>query len=423
MDSAPTIPESPHPVSAHERIDLIDVVRGFALFGVLLANLVWITTDVVLTDARLSQLPTAPLDRVVKPLVVFFVDHKFYTLFSFLFGLGFGIQLSRTEQRGYNMAAIYARRVSILAVIGLMHIALVWYGDILLVYAVGGFGLLVIRHWNARVLLVLAFTLALFARAAVGVFPPVADASHSPYVDAEAKEDADKERKLAIFDGSSYPAIARENASFYYRDIVARGIWLFLLPQVFARFILGLYVGRRGWARRTTEVLPTLRRLLPWAIAVGVLGNGTAMLIEQLQHANVLGPDSYWVHANAPVEEAGILALAFGYLIVLVLLFHRSATWCRRLGYLAPVGRMALTNYLTHSVLYFVLFTGVGFGLYGVVGPALCVGLAFVIFAAQMAFSRWWLGRYRFGPAEWMWRSLTYRQMQPMRASVPTRAA
>jgi uncharacterized protein len=84
---------------------------------------------------------------------------------------------------------------------------------------------------------------------------------------------------------------------------------------------------------------------------------------------------------------------------------------------------MALTNYLTHSVLYFVLFTGVGFGLYGVVGPALCVGLAFVIFAAQMAFSRWWLGRYRFGPAEWMWRSLTYRQMQPMRAPVPTRTA
>jgi len=72
MDLARTIREGPHPVSAHERIDLIDVVRGFALFGVLLANLVWITTDVVLTDARLSQLPTAPLDRIVKPLVVFF---------------------------------------------------------------------------------------------------------------------------------------------------------------------------------------------------------------------------------------------------------------------------------------------------------------------------------------------------------------
>ena len=169
MTVTPTIPEAPHPVSAHERIDLIDVVRGFALFGVLLANLVWITTDVVLTDARLSQLPTAPLDRIVEPLVVFFVDHK-NTLFSFLFGLGFAIQLSRAEERRHNVVAVYARRVSILAVIGLLHIALVWYGDICLVYAIGGFGLLAVRHWNARLLIILAFTLALFARAAVGVF-------------------------------------------------------------------------------------------------------------------------------------------------------------------------------------------------------------------------------------------------------------
>ena len=84
---------------------------------------------------------------------------------------------------------------------------------------------------------------------------------------------------------------------------------------------------------------------------------------------------------------------------------------------------MALTNYLTHSVLYFVLFTGVGLGLYGEVGPASCVALAVVIFAAQMTFSGWWLARYRFGPAEWVWRTLTYRQRQPMRARVPTRTA
>ena len=423
MTVTPTIPEAPHPVSAHERIDLIDVVRGFALFGVLLANLVWITTDVVLTDARLSQLPTAPLDRIVEPLVAFFVDHKFYTLFSFLFGLGFAIQLSRAEERRHNVVAVYARRVSILAVIGLLHIALVWYGDILLVYAIGGFGLLAVRHWNARLLIILAFTLALFARAAVGVFPLIAGASGTAQVDGEVEEDADKERKLAIFDGASYRAIARENASFYYRDIVAGSVGLFLLPQVFARFIFGLYVGRRNWARRTTELRPILRRLLPWTIAVGVVGNGTALVIDHLQHAKVLGPDSYWVHAAAPVEEAGILALALAYLSALVLLFHRSATWHRRLGYLAPVGRMALTNYLTHSVLYFVLFTGVGLGLYGEVGPASCVALAVIIFAAQMTFSGWWLARYRFGPAEWVWRTLTYRQRQPMRARVPTRTA
>jgi uncharacterized protein len=145
------------------------------------------------------------------------------------------------------------------------------------------------------------------------------------------------------------------------------------------------------------------------------------MLSEQLQDRNVLGRDSFWVHAVAPVEEAGILALAFAYLSVLVLLFHRNATWRRRLGHLAPVGRMALTNYLTQSVLYFVLFTGVGFGLYGEVGPAWCVGLAMIIFAVQMTFSKWWLARYRFGPAEWAWRTLTYGQLQRMREPASAR--
>ena len=199
MDLGRPIGTSPHPVSVHERIDLLDVVRGFALFGVLLANLVWITTDVVLTDARLSQLPTAPLDRIVKPLVVLFVDHKFYTLFSFLFGLGFAIQLSRGEERRYNVVAVYGRRVSILAVIGLLHIAFIWYGDILLVYAIGGFGLLAVRHWNTRLLLTLALALALFARAAVGVSPPIARAPDSPYVDAESKENAEKEMSSNSF--------------------------------------------------------------------------------------------------------------------------------------------------------------------------------------------------------------------------------
>lgn len=422
MALTPTNGESPHPVSAHERIDLIDVVRGFALFGVLLANLVWITTDVVLTDARVSQLPTAPLDRIVKPLVVLLVDHKFYTLFSFLFGLGFAIQLSRAEESGYSAVAVYGRRVAILAVIGLLHVALVWYGDILLVYAIGGFGLLAVRHWNTRLLVVLALALALFARAIVAVSPPIAGAPDGSPIDAELKENAEKERQLAIFDGTSYLAIARENAAIYYRDIVAGGVGLFLLPQVFGRFMLGLYVGRRNWARRTTELLPTLRRLLPWAIGVGVVGNGTAMLLEQLQDGQVLGRHSFWVAAGAPVEEAGILALAFAYLSVLVLLFHHSVAWRRRLGYLAPVGRMALTNYLTQSVLYLVVLTGVGFGLYGEVGPAWCVGLALIIFAAQMAFSAWWLACYRFGPAEWLWRTLTYGQWQPMRKGVPRTA-
>ncbi len=415
MDSAARRHESLHPVCAHERIDLLDVVRGFALFGVLLANLVWLTTDIVLSDARLSQLPTAPLDRMVKPLIVFFVDHKFYTIFSFLFGLGFALQLSRAEERGYSLPAVYARRVSILGIIGLLHITLLWYGDILFVYALAGAGLLIVRHWNSRRLIAIAFALALFARAAVGVIPVIASGPDRVQVDAETTQDLDKDRKLAIFSGDSYRAIARENVALYFTEFVASGVGVVFGLQVFARFLLGLYVGRRNWPRRLSELRPHLRRLLPWAVGVGVIGNGTTLLLTQFQDLQLLDRDSPWVYATAPLEEAGILALAFAYVSALALLFDRGPAWRRRLGHLAPVGRMALTNYLTHSVLYVVLFTGVGFGLYGNVGPTFCVALAIVIFAAQMVVSQWWLARYRFGPAEWVWRSLTYGDWQPMR--------
>jgi len=415
MELARVTPAHLEPVSSHERLDLVDIVRGFALFGVLLANLVWTTTDELLTDVRLSQLPTAPVDRIVKPLVVFFIDHKFITLFSFLFGLGFAIQLSRARDRGRDVVAIYARRLSILAIIGVLHVAVLWFGDILLIYAVTGFGLLVVRRFNGGVLIILALVLTLLPSVATGLYPRMTGGSAQAEASAQADDDADKERRLAIFDGESYMAIARDDISHFFGDMLSRGVALTIVPLVFARFIFGLYVGRRNWPQRTANLLPVLWRLLPWAAVVGVLGTTVSVLREHLQHTQALRPDSLWVTVTAPIEEIGVLTMSFSYLSVLVLLFHRSVTWRRRLGHLAPVGRMALTNYLTQSLLYLLLFSGVGFGLYGEVGPAICVLFAILIFSAQLVLSRWWLARYRFGPAEWLWRTLTYGQLQPMR--------
>ena len=133
------------PTSLSERHEILDVLRGFALYGVLLANLVWLTTDMVLTDARRQQLPTAAVDPIARALVAFFIDGKFYTLFAFLFGLGFSLQMHRAEMRGGRGACLYMRRLSVLLVIAVIHIALIWYGDILLMYASLGFVLLLFR--------------------------------------------------------------------------------------------------------------------------------------------------------------------------------------------------------------------------------------------------------------------------------------
>ena len=399
------------PISSQERIDLIDIVRGFALYGVLLANLVWLTTDMVLTDRRLSQLPTAPIDRIAKSLVVFFIDGKFYTLFSFLFGLGFALQLSRAEARGRRLTVLYARRVALLTVIGALHIALLWYGDILLAYGLLGFALLAVRRWNGRLLLVMALCLALMPRVAATMVRRALNPAPAASTDSVQSDDADKEGRLAVFDGNSYSAIAKENVRIYYGDIVANGVALFLFPQIFARFLFGLLVGRHRWTERSGDLLPAIRKVLPWAAAVAVAGNGLFLLVRRLEHTGVLSRESYWVLASTPVIEAGILAMSFTYLGLLVQAFH-SSVWKRRLQYFAPVGRMALTTYLTHSMLYLLLFTGIGLGLLGEVGPAVCVVLSIAIFALQMQFSRWWLRRFRFGPAEWTWRTLTYGQRQ-----------
>ena len=148
------------------------MLRGFALYGVLLANLVWLTTDMVLTDARLHQLPTATVDPIAQALVVFFIDGKFYTLFSFLFGLGFSLHMQRAETRGASIVAPYIRRLSVLIVIAVIHIALIWYGDILLMYASLGFVLLLFRRARPTLeLVVLALVLALSARADVHRLP------------------------------------------------------------------------------------------------------------------------------------------------------------------------------------------------------------------------------------------------------------
>jgi uncharacterized protein len=404
------------PTADTERHEILDVLRGFALYGVLLANLVWLTTDVVLTDARLQQLPTAALDPIARALVAFFIDGKFYTLFAFLFGLGFSLQMHRAEARGSRIVAVYIRRLSVLLLIAVLHIALIWYGDILLMYASLGFVLLLFRGARPRLwLVILALVLALFARTAFTGFHAVTTPQRVSSTVSEAEQDAKtKETHLAAF-LSGYPQVVRENVAIYWNTLFVRGFLWFALPQIFARFLLGLYVGKRRLEERVEEYVPLMRRALPSLVGVGIIGNGVGLGHRWFEHDRGMELSaSWWAVGTIPLVEAGILALSAAYVCSVCVLFYRSIRWHTRLSRLAPVGRMALTNYLTQSVLYLVLFTGAGLRLLGSVGPTICVVLSVAIFLPQIAVSGWWLRRYRFGPAEWVWRTLTYGKVQPM---------
>ena len=412
----PVILPALQPTPDIERHEILDVLRGFALYGVLLANLVWLTTDKVLSDARLQQLPTAAVDPVARALVAFFIDGKFYTLFAFLFGLGFSLQMHRAEARGTRIVPVYVRRLSVLFFFGAIHTALIWYGDILLMYASVGFVLLLFRRARPRLwLVILALVLALFARTAFTAYHAVTTPQRASSAVSEAEQDAKtKEAHLAAF-LSGYPRVVRENVAIYWNDLFIRGLLWFLLPQVFARFLLGLYAGRRRLEEQVAGYVPVMRRALPWLVGIAVIGNGVGLGHRWLEHDRGMDLSaSWWAVGTIPLVEAGILALSAAYVCSVCTLFYGSTRWHTRLLRLAPVGRMALTNYLTQSVLYLVLFTGAGLRLLGSVGPTICLALSIAIFVPQIVASDWWLRRYRFGPAEWLWRTLTYGKLQPM---------
>jgi uncharacterized protein len=411
MDKPQPAPQPSGPTRAADRIELIDAVRGFALYGVLLANLIWVSQEVALAPAQVDAMPTAAIDKVVRYGVQFFIDWKFYTLFSFLFGLGFSVQLLRGERRGAAIVPLYMRRLGVLLGIGLVHGYLFWYGDVLHLYALLGFLLILFRGRSDRVLLGAGIGLAVVLPAVVVIAQTLADPKPpSPGPDAEElKEIA---ARFQAFNSSDYVAILKENAKH------AVGLWtsgfaVHFLPSILGKFLLGFYVGRRRLLEEPEAHLPLFRRLLVWGLVFGMVGNAIWVWAYSVTHSGAVSRSSPWILASELPVYFGLVAMAAFYLSALVLLW-RNPSWRRRLSYLAPVGRMALTNYLTHSLVYLVLFYGFGVGLLGRVGATRCLAISLAVFAAQIVFSHWWLRRFRFGPAEWLWRSLTYGARQPM---------
>jgi uncharacterized protein len=409
----PTAPEGLRPVSAAERIDLIDALRGFALYGVLLANTIpWFSGRAFLPRAQIAVGPGS-IDGIALLLVGVFVDGKAMTLFSCLFGLGFAVQLMRAEARGREVVPVYLRRLGVLLGIGLCHIVLLWWGDILATYAVTGFALILFRRRTDRALLLWAAALILVPSCLMAV------SAMSDFLERilphHRQDEAFRAQVLAALSGHDHVLLARMHVRQYLSHVGSVAVMYF--PSLLGRFLLGYLVGRRRLLHDAADHLPFFRKLLGWGLTIGLVGNIAAAIRRALMRQDVTIPS--WIKlALSLFDDPAVVALAAGYLSAMVLLFQRPA-WRRRILILAPVGRMALTNYLSQSLICTFLFYGWGLGLIGRVGPALCIPLTLTIFAGQILVSRLWLRRFQFGPAEWLWRSLTYGQAQPMRRAPP----
>jgi uncharacterized protein len=417
----------PAPVAPGERIQLLDVLRGFALFGVLLANVVWVATFEGVTREQMEALPSAAIDGVTRHFLSFFIEWKFYTLFSFLFGLGFSVQMTRAAERGGDATRTYLRRLTVLLAIGLAHTFLLWYGDILNIYALLGYLLFFCRGLSTRTLLVVSAMLILLPQTLIRVLPHLAGgpeksatAQAAEKAAEEAEESALRSHRFQVYTYGSYSQVVAEHVAFVFSD------WFFQLyfhTAVFGKFLLGLVAGRLRLFHDPPQHPLFFRRLLVWGLVVGVLGNTIHVLQNWATDNNILPDSSPAILATAWIADLGMVGLAGLYAAVIALLLQRPA-WRARLSLLAPLGRMALTNYLTHSLIYAFLFYGygIGLGLLGKLGATACVLLGIFIYILQILFSRWWLSRWAFGPMEWLWRSLTYGKLQPMALQPSSRA-
>ncbi len=406
------------PIAASERIEAMDVLRGVALLGILLMNIEAFVGPLVASLDGLDPTLTGA-DRVVDAAIYILVQGKFYLLFSLLFGMGFGVMMQRADARGHGFGALYLRRTLALLAIGLIHLLLIWSGDILTVYALIALPLLVVfRHVPTGQLPYWAMGLfVLTVLMIAGLSAMGALAQLDPAVGALMQEELQKQA------AEMARLMAGERAA-YGSGSYAQAVWqrvldaAVMLPytllmggQILAMFVLGSWFVRSG-AIVQRQAWPRLYASLRWVALP--LGLGLMLL-------------SFWVVPTVAFDRLDLVsgiatvlmlmgsqAMSLGYLAWILRLLDAGMRWLR---WLAPAGRMALTNYLGQSLVCTLVFYGYGLGYFEQLPRAWQVPFVFALFALQVMFSRWWLSRYRYGPAEWLWRAVTYLRVPAMRIS------
>jgi uncharacterized protein len=398
---APPATTTLEPVAPGERIQALDLLRGWAMFGVLWSNL---------NDWYGVADEKTWLDYTIGFTQEYFVEGRFFILLCFLFGIGFGIQMARAAERGMSIRTTYLRRSAALLAIGLVHALLIWHGDILTSYALVSFALLLFRDVTPRRQIAWAFVLYLFSTDVINRVRWLAGQRFMvPRVPATTAN--------WIYGHGSTAQIHHQRVADVADWFGRWGLTTYF--YILAIFLAGVWALRSGFFQRVVNDRRATRRLLAWSVgialacfAVGWLGDNV------LPHPS--GPPATtvdvmlaWRHVVFAAFDPTIpMGLAYAALLLLAFQTERGA---RLLAPLAATGRMALTTYLTQSVVSTFVFYSFGLKRFGTFGYTEMFSFTVVLFAIQMAVSTWWLKRYRFGPAEWLWRTMTYGRAPAMR--------
>jgi uncharacterized protein len=408
-----------NPIAPGQRIELLDVLRGFAIFGILMVNMAWMNAPVAIafTDFNLWD---GISNRLAEAFIRFFFESKFFVLFSMLFGYGFWLFMHKSQPEGISVLRIYRRRVFILLLFGITHVLLLWPGDILVFYALFGFLLILFRkvkdrtliRWAVVFLLIPATLMAIMAGmiALAGFDPEAAKAIEASFAERSQLMRELIEQTIATYSNGSFSEIFFIRLREY--SILLPGIFFFY-PNVMAMFLVGQYAARKGFIQNAGSYLPYFKKLLTWGLIIGIPAN--LFYAYAMMSGSINEPGLMSVFAFLAMGFGGP-ALTLVYVSAIVLLREKGLLK-RFSAWMAPVGRMALTNYLMHSLIAALLFHSYGLGLYGKVNMWQGILLTIAVFSIQIPFSIYWLRKYRFGPLEWLWRSLTYRKFISMKKS------
>jgi uncharacterized protein len=395
------------PVAPEKRVDSLDILRGFALFGVLWVNM--------------PERVGGPIGSIFDQMSNLLATGKFITILGFLFGVGFSLQWMRATAHGRTPTVHASRRLLVLFLIGAAHYVFVWDGDILMLYALMGGYLLVVQrlHLSQRTILAVALCIVavITVRDEVGLTRRITrELGVATYVDITGTQLRERRQRMVDEEMQTYTTIT------YTQGVRERweGLrnWLrspetYIPGDVFVCFLLGLWAAGSGLFRDVRPHRMLLRRILWWGFPLG-----TALFLGKFVSGRLLysGHNTWLVDSvfrGGEMIGRPILGLTY---VAAILLLLQHERWLHRLGPLRYVGRMALTNYLMQSLVFTVVSYSYGFGIYSRLTGVTVLLYTVVFFTAQVYLSRWWLSRFRFGPAEWVWRSLTYGALMPLRA-------
>jgi uncharacterized protein len=458
------------PLDKHKRVDALDILRGLALVGILLMNIEWFNRAIISLGSHDTTL--TGIDHAVGWLIRCFVEGKFYKLFALIFGMGFAVMLLRAKDAGRPFGAWFVRRMLVLLLIGIAHMIFLWGGDILHQYAIAGLILLAWVTYKktedpkaylklALMWLMIPLFLVSFLGSILGmvfneskyqeiwqneldIYTAVEqqllintdvileknDAIDSEESSAEEAILTDEElREITIAETieqrkALQADIAEEDSAFmqnsYWQATEYRlgflGFMLMFTPimslvVLIPIFILGFWLVVTEKITKHQEHHKFFSLLAKVGLCVGIPLNVASILI--IQHpATAISVVLQGV--GQTLFYIGQYLLSAGYLGLVVCALNKQI-WKKFFAAFSPMGQMALTNYLMHSVILTSIFYGYVGGQYGEISRAPQMLIVIAIIVTQIILSKWWLNRYRFGPMEWLWRSLTYKQMQPMK--------